>query len=211
MSLIFWINRKTVYKDKKVGTKPYCYVVHVFALSLVSCSQIILSFGSLADLAISDMLYNSTYSITLVLICVIVWSQATVRQNKKIYLYHYDDGRVELKVENDETIQRSVSISDSEASGEKFTASFQESIQSASSRRPTILRELQRSSSVIARQQCHAIVTQFIHVDDEDYNPEAYGLPSFNRQEQLEEVSSLLHFSQKLDELEKRSRFNNGE
>lgn len=152
VSLIYWINRKTVYKNKKVGTKPYCYVIHVVALSLVSCSQIIFNLGNLNNLAISNMLYNSTYSITLVLICVIVWTQATVRQDKKIYLYHYDDGRVELKFEYEETIQKSVSISDSEALDEKITSSFQESIQSASSQTPTLLRELQRSSSVIARQ-----------------------------------------------------------
>ena len=155
----------------------------------------------------ANILYNSTYSITLALICVIVWTQATLRQDKKIYLYHYDDGRVELKVETDETIQKSASISDSEAVDERISCSFQESIQSASSRTPTMLRELQRSSSIIARQQCHAIVTQFIHVDDEDDNPEDYGLPSFNRQEQVEEVSSLLHFTQKLNELNKSSRF----
>jgi len=185
VALIYWINRKTVYKNKKVDTKPYCYVVHVFALSLVSCSQIIFSIGSLEDKNIAYILYNTTYSITLVLICVIVWSQATERQDKKIYLYHYDDGRVELKVEHDEAIQKSASISDSEAADDRITHSFQESIQSASSQTPTMLRELQRSSSVIARQQCHAIVTQFIYVDDEDDNPEAYGLPSFYRETAL--------------------------
>ena len=64
-----------VYKDKKVGTKPFWYIVHVFALSLVSCSQVALGFTNNSPLV--NMIYVTTYSITLVLICVIVWSQAT--------------------------------------------------------------------------------------------------------------------------------------
>ena len=75
VALFYWTNTKLVYKNKKVGTKPFWYIVHVFALSLVSCSQIVLSLTN--DFSLAGMLYDTTYSITLVLICVIVWSQAT--------------------------------------------------------------------------------------------------------------------------------------
>ena len=93
-----------VYKDKKVGTKPFWYIVHVFALSLVSCSQIGLSFSNEDKISLAKIIYVTTYSITLVLICVIVWSQATEPEQTKFYLLHYDDGRVELKIENESAL-----------------------------------------------------------------------------------------------------------
>lgn len=71
VALIYWTNKKTVYKNKNVGTKWYWYTVHVIALSLVSLSQLVFSFEK--DAGYGNMLFNSTYSVTLCLICVIVW------------------------------------------------------------------------------------------------------------------------------------------
>ena len=84
------------------------------------------------------------------------------------------------------------------------TSSFKDSIQQTSFRRPTVLRELQHASSVVAKQQCHPIFMQVIAIDDDD-NTETDDHASFSRQEHAEEVNSLLYFHQKREELEKTS------
>lgn len=108
VSLFYWINTKMVYKNKKVGTKRFWYIVHVFALSLVTCSQFVFSFTQNPSYAY--IIYNTTYGVTLVLICVIVWYKATEPEQTKFELIHYDDGSVELKFKSESAFEETLSI-----------------------------------------------------------------------------------------------------
>ena len=62
-----------------MGTKWFWYIVHILALSLVSLSQLAFFWVKDARYGVATMVSVSTYSATLVLMCVIIWSQASLR------------------------------------------------------------------------------------------------------------------------------------
>ena len=79
IALIYRTNKKTVYKNIKVGTKWFWYIVHILALSLVSLSQLAFFWVKDDRYGYATMVSVSTYSATLVLMCVIIWQQALLR------------------------------------------------------------------------------------------------------------------------------------